>query len=591
MLQNRDLWIYGLIILFGFTLYSNTINHGFVLDDPIITTENKFVNEGFSGLKDIFSHGYLYGFNRLEGLTYRPLVLASLAIETAIWGSNPSVHHFFNLFFFVLTGLLLFLFTSRLFPNESVWLPMGITLLFLAHPIHTEVVANIKSRDEILSFLFGITSLLFLFKYTDENKIKNLMLSLLFFFFSLISKETGLAFIGVIPLSLYFFRSISLKKIVKISSPFLGFIILYFLIRYLILDEYSSVEDMDKINNSLMALSGIELWATKIMILGKYLVLLLFPHPLSYDYSFNQIPAVGMGDWKFILALIAYISLFAYAIYGLIKKKPLAYGIIFFLSLLFLVSNLFVIIGATMAERFVYASSFGFTFALGYALYKYLDRKIFYYVLGTILLLYSFKTISRNSDWESPYTLYKSGLITAPNSARAANHFGTYHRQEAEKSTNTTSRSNNYQEAIKHYQKALVIYPQYREAEYNQGVCYNAIGKKELARACYERVLEYDPNDLNTLNNMGVYYFEKKNYEKGIEFWKRVIAINNQDILVLGNLAAAYFNLGEHEKSIEYQLRILQIEPYNKKALGLMIRSYKALGNHEKALEFQERLK
>lgn len=591
VLQNQNIWMFAIIVILGFILYSNTLNHGFVLDDPIITTENKFVNEGFGGLKDIFSHGYLYGFNGENDQSYRPLVLANLAIETALFGSNPKVYHFFNVLFYIFTGLMIYLFLNRLFQKESKLLSLTISLLFIAHPIHTEVVANIKSRDEILSFLFAIISLYYLFRHSDHRKIKHYILSIIFFFLSILSKETSLAFLAIVPLSLFFYRSKSWKEISLTSLPFLLTVLVYFSIRTAALDAMVFESGMDKINNSLMASSGSELWATKIMILGKYIALLLFPHPLSYDYSFNQVQAVGLADWKFILSLISYIGLITFSIYGFFKKNPLAYGVLFFLLLLILVSNLLIIIGATMAERFIYASSFGFTFVLGYILYKYIDRKYFFYLLGMLLFFYSLKTISRNADWKTSRSLYESGIITAPNSARAANHLGTYHRQEAEQNRNPMGRNKSYQEALKYYKKALIIYPQYREAEYNTGVCYYALGMKEKSKACYERILKYEPNNLNTLNNMGVYYFEKKEYEKGIEYWERVLDINHHDLLVLANIAAAYFNLANHEKAIEYQLQILEIEPNNRKAINLIIRSYGVLGNVEKVNEYQQKLR
>jgi len=199
---SSSLWPYSLgIFLFAFLLYSNTIKHDYVLDDNIVTRGNKFVEKGFGGIKDIFTHGYLYGFNGQNDQSYRPLVLTNFAIEKALFNNkldNPGAHHFFNVFWYGIASVMLFLFLLQLFRGESRWLALIITLLFVAHPIHTEVVANIKSRDEILSFFFLTASLYYLLKYARSSKGLELGLSLLCYCFCVLSKDSGLAMFGLV---------------------------------------------------------------------------------------------------------------------------------------------------------------------------------------------------------------------------------------------------------------------------------------------------------------------------------------------------------------------------------------------------------
>ncbi|MEM6724852.1 MAG: hypothetical protein AAF598_12485, partial [Bacteroidota bacterium] len=160
------------LILAGlaFLLYANTLGHDFVLDDDIITRKNSLVQKGFAGIPEIFTHGYLYGFNGMNDQSYRPLVLVNLAIETALFGQKSSVHHFFNVLLYALSCFFLLAFARRLLGKEGMYWAFGACLLFTAHPIHTEVVANIKSRDEILSFLFVILSLDQLIRYAEGRE-------------------------------------------------------------------------------------------------------------------------------------------------------------------------------------------------------------------------------------------------------------------------------------------------------------------------------------------------------------------------------------------------------------------------------------
>ncbi len=83
------------------------------------------------------------------------------------------------------------------------------TLIFMAHPVHTEVVANIKSRDEILSFLNGTLALLLVFDYSKSKNWISLALAVIFFFLSLLSKETAMTTLAIIPFMLF---SLPLKR-------------------------------------------------------------------------------------------------------------------------------------------------------------------------------------------------------------------------------------------------------------------------------------------------------------------------------------------------------------------------------------------
>lgn len=94
------------------------------------------------------------------------------------------------------------------------------TLLFIAHPVHTEVVANIKSRDEILAFLFLVLALSFWGNYARKPQAKTLLLALLAYTGALFSKESAVTFLAIFPLTFYFFERQKLTKAIKYSLPF-----------------------------------------------------------------------------------------------------------------------------------------------------------------------------------------------------------------------------------------------------------------------------------------------------------------------------------------------------------------------------------
>ena len=202
IMNKRNKYYYIVFIAVCFLIYGNTIYHNFTLDDKIVISENENVQRGWKAIPSIFTHTTDYGFvENKEGTAYRPVTLMSYAVEIGMFGPKPGVHHFFNLLFYTILCLLIYYLLSEiLFPNKNKLFSVFITLLFIIHPIHTEIVSNIKSRDEIFSFIFFILSIIFLFRYFKAKKLYKIGVSILFYCLSLFSKENAVTFIFIFPL-------------------------------------------------------------------------------------------------------------------------------------------------------------------------------------------------------------------------------------------------------------------------------------------------------------------------------------------------------------------------------------------------------
>ena len=112
---------------------------------------------------------------------------------------------------YALLCYLIFITLKKIFSEikEDKWyasIPFVTALLFAAHPIHTEVAANVKSADEVMCMIGAIMSLYFSIKYIDEEKIRFLIYSFLLMLFGVFSKENAITFIAIVPLTIYFFR-------------------------------------------------------------------------------------------------------------------------------------------------------------------------------------------------------------------------------------------------------------------------------------------------------------------------------------------------------------------------------------------------
>lgn len=473
---------------------------------------------------------------------------------------------------YAITAIFLFLTLVKIFKNYNYVAPLLITLLFIAHPVHTEVVANIKSRDEILSFLFCIMALYFSIEHYCYNKpVSYKVLSWIFFFLAILSKETVLMYAVIIPMTYYFFTDFPLKKIFRLAVPFIALVVVYMFIRGHILDSITFDEQMQVINNSIMsAKTPADKLATTILILGKYIWLLFIPLSLTFDYSYNQIPAVSFSNPGALLSIAVYAALIGYALLRLKKKDPIAFGIFYYLITMLLVSNLFVKIGSTMGERFLYTSSLGFSIAIGLLILKTLripttiarpKLNTLYPVVGIILLAYTVKTISRNADWKDNYTLFEAGVVTSPNSARAHQSLAITYTDTAIKTTDPASKNMFFSKAIKEYNIAIGILPSYSEALFNKGWNYYSMGNFDSAATSFIKCIYAEPKYISAYQDLGVIYFNKGEYEKSISIFKLGLSQVPNDADLYANIGASYYNMNKFDSSVVYLQKALSIDP------------------------------
>ena len=347
-----------ILSLVAFLLYVNTLNHEFVLDDAQAITRNEIVKQGIQGIPELLKTDYQAGTRIAKGTLYRPLSLVMFSIEWQLSPSNPFPGHLINVLLYAVTSYLMFRLLWQLMPGTSLLLPFSITLLFIVHPIHTEVVANIKSRDEILSFLLALAALSL--TLTSES-IGTLILSGALCFLSLMSKESSITIVAVVPVMLYFFTKKPLKAIAITTGVFAAGSSVYLILRKIVLGEISAAGNVPPIDNFLVLARDFDTKsATAVAILGKYLRLLVFPHPLSVDYAYNQIPVVTWTDYKPLFALAVYLTLIVLALLRIQKKELWVFGIVFYLITMSLYTNVFIAIGSAFGERFLYLPSLGF---------------------------------------------------------------------------------------------------------------------------------------------------------------------------------------------------------------------------------------
>ncbi len=639
--RKARLTIYGIIVLVSFVVYGNTLGHKYALDDVYVITQNNFTMQGLAGIPDIFSSDQFAGKygdkkNIVVGGRYRPLSIFSFAIEYQFFGESPGISHFLNIVFFALTGIVLYLLFLKLFPgrkdqNPYLSIPFLTTLLFLVHPIHTEVVANIKGRDEIFALLGALYATLLTLRYLELRHRKYLIQSGFVFFLGLLSKENTITFLAIIPLTVYFFTEFKLRDIILSLVPLGIATVLFLAVRQAVIGGAALEIEKELLNNPFLDASFEERFATVFYTLGLYLKLLVFPHPLTFDYYPYHIPLMKWANWEVVLSLLVNIALLVVAVIGLKNKSKIAYAIWLYFIPLSIVANLLFPVGVFMNERFIYFSSIGFSFVVAWLLIEKLQpkmknpenfKKLIYFGLGAIMLLYSVKTIARNSAWKDNETLFSTDIKTSSNSIKSNAGYAEILYHKGEEIKDQGERKKVLEQSIHYFQKSISIHPKYVNAmlllanawfEYNRSVdstLHYYLRIAELKPNMYDvyrnlpvvigslkdpnkeldyyfKFLKINPDRADINHEIGLIYGKRKNdLDNAIEYLERASELEPGNIDIINDLGLAYGLSNQYTNALNTFLAALQFKPNDKQLhinIGL---SYQNLGNEEKAKQY-----
>jgi tetratricopeptide (TPR) repeat protein len=520
------------------------------------------------------------------------------------------VGHFVNLVVFGFTCVILFWLLGIMLSGGSslkqprgyaFFVAFGAALLFTMHPIHSEAVANIKGRDEIVALLGSLLAMYLSFKAFHEKRNMLMVFAGVVFFLGLLSKENAITFLAVVPLSFFYFTKANLKQILLLSSPYILAASLFLIIRGSILGwGISGDPPRELMNNPFLKLVGNqyvdftagEKYGTIFYTLLKYLQLHIFPHPLTHDYYPRAIDIMKLNDWKVILSILLHLAMGIFTLIRLPKKDPISYGILFYLATLSIVSNIVFPVGTHMNERFAFMPSVGLCLVAAVFFYRITGswahpstRTLA--IAGIILALMGAKTFIRNFAWKDNYTLFSADLKASSNSAKIRNALGGETARLATKPENAERKDAMLNEALGHLDVALRIHPGYANAALLKGNSYFYLNQFDSAVYYYRFALTTEkdfpdainnlflafrdggrffgekmgdltraaqylneaylmrPNDFETLRLLGVLNGVQGNTATAIDFFRKALEQNPNDAGTYFNLSNAFHQAGD----------------------------------------------
>ena len=604
-----------ILSLLAFVVYFNSFFNENAFDDQMVITQNEYVQEGVAGIPDILSKGSYYSYfqhknsnEQLPGGRYRPLSIITFAIEQQFMGtshveqavspfkqdvtvknSGPEhdqlvqqmhIRHVVNVLLYMVSIIVLLYFLRLIVFKGSPMAAFIAALIFTIHPIHTEVVANVKSRDEILSLLFICLTFIFEFKYRQSKNKWQLAVALGCFILALLSKEYAITLLVLLPLSLYVFDRYSIKKSLLAALPYFVITGMYALFRLQITDLNISRVESNIINNPYLLASPVQATATKISTLLNYIKLLLFPHPLSADYSYNSIPYKTFSNPIVWLSFTVHAALLVLMFMLIKKRHVIGFAIAFYLVFLTLVGNIFFNVGAPMGERLIYHSSVGFAIVFAWLTCRLFEnskrpvpaRNLITAFIVLLILLSGGATIARNAAWKNDDALFTTDIKTVPDNIQVCYNAAVSYVKNADEITNEREKQQQLYDAIGMLNYCMSVDPTYFLAFLCKGAAWEKAGNIDLAKATLDSAKQMNPSypalpgiykhvSDEYMQQGWALYGKLGRYAEEIAEYLKAISIDSLNADKWYNLGGSYFHNKQYPEAMSAWQRCVRLKP------------------------------
>ena len=611
-----------LLCVLPLIVYYNTLNNDFTFDDLPLIQGSKLLPslKGFSAIEKVFT----------AKSGYRPIRTLSYAIDYHLSGIDPLGYHISNIIFHAITVLFVYLVTATILSNRMSALCAA--LLFAVHPIHTDSVAYMAGRRDILCGLFYLMGFYSFLKYRQTNRLVYVLLSFAAYLLSIGSKEMGVTLpvlffvydlvnqispekeLGLHPIKA---AAGAFKTTVKQYTYFYG-IFFAGALAFSYYKVFISSPSHQKVYY------GDSMWVTFLTvgrILFHYIKLLIFPVRLVADYSYDAFPlSSSLFEWSTLSSLALLLGILFLLIRMITRKKWIAFGGIWFFITLLPVCHI-IPHHELLAEHYLYLPSYGFCLIAALGFTALLQDKRYYpltlSVFLAIIILLSVRTIDRNRDWRDSITLWSKTVSSVPRCARAQNNLGVEYLLKK-----------NYTKAMNHLTAAVEVKPDYREAYNNMGLVHKERGSYDRAIALftkaimlygkkfyfdpvynlantyenkgdydraidiYQRLLTRTPDSAQLHNNLGIAYQKQGRFELALKHYRRAVELDPVNVEARNNLGVWYYSNGMYDKAILEYKQILELKPDNVEVRCNLGTAYNNMGLYDKAIvEFKEALR
>ncbi|MBF0488157.1 MAG: tetratricopeptide repeat protein [Nitrospirae bacterium] len=539
------------IVLAAFFGAIATLSNGFVWDDMHIVTNPVLVDSNSF-------YGYFFG----KSLYYRPFLRLSLSLDWGLWRMNPRGYHLHNLIIHVVNSVLVFVVAGRLIAkDDGDMLPAFLAALaFALHPVHSEAIAWISGRTDLLATLFFLLGFLGFLIYRWEDNPRGIAICAVFFLFSMFSKETGIALIAVV-VAYGLLTKMPWRRLVVSASILLLVVAVYFMMR-----QGSGLSEVIKRPGTQGAylsplVSMINFLYALVYGSGYYIEKLLLP------LNLNLLPAIPQGGgyvWLFCAAAGA--SIFCFIRCGSVMAFLILWIV---LTMLPSLSIIFSQVAAPLGERYLYLPSVGFSILTVRLFAKVLSRRVLISVFILVSIGYFVLIYERTGVWRSDLTLWGDTVKKSPSSVVAHTNYGIALLQERDFAGGERELFTALEVPDKSGEQAALV--------------FNALSNIEISKKDYTKAMSYlmaainnDPGCTAAYNNLGYVYMQMSGapgvdeqgkteaLRKAISYFNKAIELASYLSQTKFNLGLCYFELKDYDKAVGFFYEVVDADPAGK---------------------------
>ena len=556
---------------------ANSLVNGFAYDDVWIISNRELVHGIGRGWEIVTSQFWSDAF---EPLIYRPLTLLTFAVDWQVWGGDPFGFHLTNVVLHAVVTVLLVFFLSRFFP---IWAAWAGGLVFAVHSVHTEAVANVVGRAEILTALFILIGCLVYMRAVRRERISLTVVALLAILYTLagFSKEVGFVMPGLLlatDLPLLARTSTGeLGRFTRARLPLYaslaGVLALLFLVRLAVLGTL-----VGSVPARTFALD--DSFTTRLFTMARvwprFFDLLLFPLDLSADYSPAVIlPASGLtlgGAFGFVLVILT----IALAVVAFRRLPEFSMAVMWSVVALIPVSNLLIMVETVLGERRLYLPSISVSIVVALALARApaTRRRLLGAAVVAWVGFFSVVTIRRNPVWASTDAVFADLLRHHPESSRVLFGLGQRHQELG-----------NYAEARIWMERSLEIWPWYAPYQAKFATTLMDQGRFDEAEARARRAIELDPQHRGNYKLLLLILLLEKKYPEAVAVAERAITTVDPDASLYTQKADAHAGIEDFEAAALAQEKAIREGRENWSAWSRLARFRVAAGDTVRALD------
>jgi tetratricopeptide (TPR) repeat protein len=537
-------------------LYLNALGNEFVFDD-LLTFRKVDEIKSLARLPELFDR-------------YRPVRYLSFVLDYAISGDDPWAYHLLNSIYHGLAAFVVFVLLRRLVGDGGA--ALAAALVFTVHPVHTESVAYISGRRDLLTTLFYLIGFFSYLQHKRTGQSRWLLGLVGGFLLAIGAKEMAVTLPAICVLyDLLFDRDVMRRRLPFYAACFAlgGAWAVTSITGHA---TYQQGWHGDSMSTNYM---------TSARLAVHYAKLFVFPLTLIQDYSYDAFPlSRSLFEFRTLGSILLLAAALAAAIQQWNRRPLFSFAILWFLITLLPVLHV-VPFHELAAEHYLYLPSFAFCLLVALAFRWAAGRvspRAAWAAVAIVCVLFGARTVIRNRDWKDSETIYRATIAAAPRCARAHLNLGVVYGARNEASR-----------ALPHMERAVEIQPDYVFARVQLAETYGRLGRKRDRETQLEEALRVARTLPISPVLPGEIAVMLRRWEEALGDFEVQIARNLWKKRALRGMAVCYRRLERYEEALAVYDKLLLFDPDDLDVIAPARQMAVRAGNQERAEALEAR--